>query len=94
MNDRAWRVTAVSLLTGFMIGMPGVGQAADGDYDDPALAGLFEGVPAHPDRLFRVEWVASPGRPGRSRLRCHAADGGLELIERRPVRAERAQVLE
>jgi hypothetical protein len=50
MNDRAWRVTAVSLLTGFMIGMPGVGQAADGDYDDPALAGLFEGAPAHPDR--------------------------------------------
>jgi hypothetical protein len=68
MNGKAWRVMAVSLLTGFMIGMPGVGHAADGDDDDPALAALFEGAPAHPDRLFRVEWVASPGRPGRSRL--------------------------
>ena len=68
MNSKAWRVVAVSLVTGLMIGMPGVGQAADGEDDDPALAALFENAPARPDQLFRVEWVASPGRSGRSRL--------------------------
>ena len=68
MNGKAWRVAAVSLLTGFMIGMPGAARAADGQDDDPALAALFEGAPAHPDQLFRVEWVASAGHSGRSRL--------------------------
>src|SRR5207245_2027297 len=68
MNGKAWRVAAVSLLTGFMIGMPGAARAADGQDDDPALAALFEGAPAHPDQLFRVEWVASPGPSGHSRL--------------------------
>jgi hypothetical protein len=45
MNGKRWRVAAVSLLTGFMIGMPGAGWAAAGEDDDPALAALFEGAP-------------------------------------------------
>jgi len=68
MNGKTWRVAAAALLTGFMIGMPGAGWAAAGEDDDPALAALFEGAPAHPDQLFRVERVASPVRSGRSRL--------------------------
>src|SRR4029077_10629888 len=68
MDGKAWRVTVVGLLTGLMIGMPGVGRAADGENDDPALAALFEDAPARPGQLIRVEWVASPGRSGRSRL--------------------------
>ena len=68
MNGKTWRVAAISLVTGFMIGMPGAGWAAAGEDDDPALAALFEGAPAHPDQLFRVERVASPVRSGRSRL--------------------------
>jgi len=68
MDGKAWRVTVVGLLTGLIIGMPGVGRAADGENDDPALAALFEDAPARPGQLLRVEWVASPGRSGRSRL--------------------------
>jgi len=67
MNGKACRVVAVSLLAGLTIGLPGVGQAA-GDEDEAAVAAMFEDGPARPDRLFRVEWVESPGRSGRSRL--------------------------
>ena len=67
MNGKAWRVVAVSLLTGLTIGLPGVGQAA-GDEDEAAVAAMFEDGPARPEPLFRVEWVESPGRSGRSRL--------------------------
>lgn len=67
MNGKAWRVTAVSLLTGLTIGMPGIGQAADGE-DDPSVDALFDERPVRPDQLFRVEWVAGSARSGRSRL--------------------------
>jgi hypothetical protein len=60
-------VVAVSVLTGFTIGLPGVGQAA-GNEDESAVTAMFEDGPARPEQLFRVEWVASPGRAGRSRL--------------------------
>jgi hypothetical protein len=75
MNDKAWRVAAVSLLTGLMIGVPGVGQAADGEDGDPALAALFDERPPGPDQLFRVEWVASSGLSGRSRLEGSVQNG-------------------
>jgi len=45
MNGKTWRVASVSLLTGFMIEMPGAGWAAAGEDDGPALAVLFEGAP-------------------------------------------------
>ena len=67
MRGRAWRVAAVSLLTGLTIGLPGVGQAA-GDEDPAAGAAMFEDGPARPAQLLRVEWVARPDRSGRSRL--------------------------
>ena len=66
MRGRAWRVVAVSLLTGLTIGLPGVGQAAG--EDAAAGAAMFEDGPARPAQLLRVEWVASPDRSGRSRL--------------------------
>jgi hypothetical protein len=67
MDGKAWHVVAVSLLTGLTIGLPGVGQAA-GDEDETAVAAMFEDGPARPEQPFRVEWVARPGRFGRSRL--------------------------
>ena len=67
MNGTIWRVAAVAWLTGLMIGVPGAGQAADGD-DERSVAALFDESPVRPDQLFRVEWVASPARSGRSRL--------------------------
>ena len=65
MRGKAWRVAAVSLLTGLTIGLPGAGQAAG---EDAAAAAMFEDGPARPAQLLRVEWVASPDRSGRSRL--------------------------
>lgn len=67
MNGTIWCVAAVAWLTGLMIGVPGAGQAADGD-DERSVAALFDESPVRPDQLFRVEWVASPARSGRSRL--------------------------
>ena len=66
MRGKAWRVAAISLLTGLTIGLPGVGQAAG--EDAAAAAAMFEDGPARPAQLLRVEWVASPDRSGRSRL--------------------------
>jgi hypothetical protein len=66
MRGKAWRVAAVSLLTGLTIGLPGLGQAAG--EDAAAGAAMFEDGPARPAQLLRVEWVASPGRSGPSRL--------------------------
>jgi hypothetical protein len=66
MLGKAWRVAAVSLLTGLTIGLPGVGQAAG--EDAAAGAAMFEDGPARPAQLLRVEWVASPDRSGPSRL--------------------------
>ena len=56
MNGKAWRVVAVSLLTGLTIGLPGVGQAAS-DEDEAAVAAMFEDGPARPDRLFHVPTI-------------------------------------
>ena len=67
MDGNAWHVVVVSLLAGLTIGLPGVGQAA-GDEDEATVAAMFEEGPARPEQLFRVEWVASPGGLGRSRL--------------------------
>jgi hypothetical protein len=67
MNGTIWRVATIAWLTGLMIGVPGAGQAADGD-DERSVAALFDESPVRPDQLFRVEWVASPARSGRSRL--------------------------
>jgi hypothetical protein len=66
MDGKAWYVV-VSLLAGLTIGLPGVGQAA-GDEDEVTAAAMLEDGPARPEQLLRVEWVASPGRLGRSRL--------------------------
>jgi hypothetical protein len=66
MLGKAWRVAAVSLLTGLTIGLPGVGQAAG--EDAAAGAAMFEDGPVRPAQLLRVEWVASPDRSGPSRL--------------------------
>jgi hypothetical protein len=67
MNGKVWRVVAIAGLSGLMIGVPEAGQAADGD-DERSVAALFDESPVRPDQLFRVEWVASPARSGRSRL--------------------------
>ena len=56
MEGNAWRMVAVSLLTGLTIGLPGVGQAAGGE-DEAAVAAVFEDGPAGPAQLFRVEWA-------------------------------------
>jgi hypothetical protein len=45
----------------------GVGQAAS-DTEDAAIAAIVDKDPGPPDQRFRVEWTASPGRPGRARL--------------------------
>ena len=67
MRGEASRVVAVVLLTGLAIGLPGMGQAA-GDEDDAAAAAMVLDGAARLEQLFRVEWVASPGRSARSRL--------------------------
>ena len=73
MDGKVWQLAAVALVTGLAIGGPGVGLAtgdepAAGDGEDAAAAAMFEDGPARPGQLFRVEWVASPDRSGRSRL--------------------------
>ncbi len=48
-------------------GLPEVGPVA-GDEDDAAVAAMVQDGPARLEELSRVEWVASPGRSGPSRL--------------------------
>ncbi len=67
MRARAWRVAAVSRLTGLAIGLPAVEPAA-GNEDGVAELAMLEGGPVRRDPLLRVEWVTSPGRSGRARL--------------------------
>lgn len=70
MDCKAWLMMAVSLLPGMglTIGLPGVGQAASAE-DEAQAAAMFESSAGLPQQLFRVEWMASPGRSGRSRIK-------------------------
>lgn len=67
MRARAWRVAAVSLLTGLTIGVPGVERAA-GDEARAVEAAMLDDGPARRAALVRVELVASAARSGRTRL--------------------------
>ena len=76
MNGEAWRVAAVALLTGLVIGMPGIGRAAAGE-DEPSVTAWPDERPVRPDHLFRVEWVAGPARAAARgfRARCTTTSG-------------------
>jgi hypothetical protein len=72
MDCKTWFMMTVALLPGIglIVGSRGVGvgQAASAE-DEAQAAAMFESSPALPKQLFRVEWVTSPDRSGRSRIK-------------------------
>jgi hypothetical protein len=66
MRGQGWRVAAVSVVTGLTLGSAGLARAAV-DEETAAIVMLDDG-PVRSDQLLRVEWMASSGGPGRTRL--------------------------